>query len=220
MVEIVACTTCWTHFFGQALAMWPSFPQYKQRLFTRRHCFLCFMPSLNRVLLICMGSSLGVNTICLGYNMGGVNCVNVGYSSQCLSCRHSKSRLSKRTPCAITWFKVVGSSMVNRRSFTSPRSLNENWLMNTALSHEMSHINCLNLEAYIEIGCDSWWKVRNLLVVVHSLFESLKEAPKSPINASKWFRRGDCCSKRGVNHAKVVLDNKVPMNPTWVRSFW
>jgi len=43
---------------------------------------------LNPVLLICMGSSLGVDTICLGCNMGGD--LNVGDGSQCFSCRCSK----------------------------------------------------------------------------------------------------------------------------------
>jgi hypothetical protein len=46
-----------------------SSPQYKQRLFTRQHCFSCFVNGLNHVFSICMGLSLCVNTICLGYNM-------------------------------------------------------------------------------------------------------------------------------------------------------
>jgi hypothetical protein len=40
------------------------------------------MSGLSRVLSICMGLSLGANTICLGYNMGGVNGFNVGDNSQ------------------------------------------------------------------------------------------------------------------------------------------
>ncbi len=40
------------------------------------------MSDLNCVLLICMGSSLGANIICLGCNMGGVNYFNDGDGSQ------------------------------------------------------------------------------------------------------------------------------------------
>ncbi len=80
------------------------------------------MNGLNCVLLICMGLSLGVDTICLGCNMGGVNCFNVGDSSQCL-----KNWISQHATYIIAWLKIVGSYMVNRRSFTSPRNPNWNW---------------------------------------------------------------------------------------------
>ncbi len=53
------------------------------------------MSGLNHVLSICMGSSLGANTICLGCNMGGMNCLNIGDNSQCFSYQSSKSRLSQ-----------------------------------------------------------------------------------------------------------------------------
>jgi len=46
-----------------------SSPQYKQRLFTRQHCFSCSVNGLNNVFSICMGLSLRANTICLGCNM-------------------------------------------------------------------------------------------------------------------------------------------------------
>jgi hypothetical protein len=57
-----------------------------------------------------------------------------------------------------------------------------------------------------------------LLVIVRFLFKLPKEAPNSLRNASKLFKRGDWCSRRGTNHAKIVPDNKVPMNLTWVKS--
>jgi hypothetical protein len=74
VIEVMAHAACWTCFFGQALTMWFGFPLYKQILFTRQYCFSCFMGDLNHVFLICIRSSLGANTICLGCNMGGVNC--------------------------------------------------------------------------------------------------------------------------------------------------
>ncbi len=120
VVEIVVCATCWRCFFGKTLVRWHGFPQYKQRLFTRWHCFSCFVNGLNYVLLICMGSSLGVDTVCLGCNMGGENCFNVGDDSQRFSCWRSKSWLSQCIACAIAWLKVVEWSMVNKRSYTSP----------------------------------------------------------------------------------------------------
>jgi len=45
-----------------------------------------------------------------------------------------------------------------------------------------------------------------------------KEAPNSLRNVSKLFTIRDWCSRRGANHVKIVLDNKVPMNLTWVKS--
>ncbi len=156
---------CWTHLFGQALTMWPSFPQHKQKLFTHQHYFFCFVSGLNHVLLICMGLSLGANTMCLSYNMGGVNYLNVGDGSQHFSCQHSKSWLSQCITCAITWLEVVESSMVNKRSFMSPRNPNLNWLMSIASSHEMSHASFLNSKVYTEARCVPWWRARNLFVV-------------------------------------------------------
>ncbi len=180
---------CWTHFFKQALAVWPNFWEYKQRLFTCQRCFSCSMNGLNCVLSICMGSSLGANTICLGCNMGGMNCFNVGNGSQRFFYQCLESWISQHIAWAITWLKVVGSNMVNRRSFTSPWSPNWNWLMNVASSHEISHASCINSKVYIETGRDPWQIVHNLLLVVCSLFESSKEAPNSSKNASKLFRR-------------------------------
>jgi hypothetical protein len=63
--------------------------------------------------------------------------------------------------------------------------------MSTTSSHEMSHANYLNLEMYTEAGCDPWRRGHNLLIGVHSLFESLKEGPNSSRNASKLFKGGD-----------------------------
>jgi hypothetical protein len=50
------------------------------------------------------------------------------------------------------------------------------------------------------------------------LFKLPKEAPNSLRNVSKLFTIRDWCSRRGANHAKIVPDNKVPMNLTWVKS--
>jgi hypothetical protein len=80
----------------------------------------------------------------------------------------------------------------------------------------MLHASCLNIEAYINVGRDPWRRILNLLVAICSLFESPKTL-NSLRNVSKWFRNEDWHSKRGGNRTKVMLDNKVPMNPTWVR---
>jgi hypothetical protein len=63
--------------------------------------------------------------------------------------------------------------------------------MSTILFHQMSHASCLNVETYIKVGRDPWQRVRNLLVAIHFLFESLKETPYSSQNVSKLFERGD-----------------------------
>jgi hypothetical protein len=117
------------------------------------------------------GVVIGCRHNMFGLEHGGMNCVNVGDGSQCFSYQHSKSWLSQRTTCVIVWFKVLGLSMVNERSFTSPQSPNWNWFTSATLSHEMSHVNCRHLEAYIKVGCDFWWRVHNSLVVICSLFE-------------------------------------------------
>jgi hypothetical protein len=163
-----------------------------------------------------MGSSLGEDTICLGCNMGGMNYFNDGDDSKHFSYQRSKNQLSQCIACVIVWFKVVGSCMVNGRSFTFPLNPNWNWFMSVALSHEISHVGCLNLETYVEVGHVPWWRVCNLFVDVRSLFESSKKALNFSRNVSKLFRRGDWHSKRGVTRAKVMHGNKVPMSPTWV----
>jgi hypothetical protein len=63
--------------------------------------------------------------------------------------------------------------------------------MNVAPSHEMSHVNCLYSEAYIEVGRDPWQRARNLFFVIFSLFESPKEALIFSKITSKLSRRGD-----------------------------
>jgi hypothetical protein len=40
-------------------------------------------------------------------------------------------------------------------------------------------------------------------------------AQNFPTNAPKSFINGNCHSNKSINHAKVVLDNKVPIRPTW-----
>jgi hypothetical protein len=64
--------------------------------------------------------------------------------------------------------------MVNIRFFTSSRNVNGNWFMNVPLSHEISHVSYLNLEAYIEATCNPWRRIRNLLVVICFLSELKK----------------------------------------------
>jgi hypothetical protein len=149
------------------------------------------MSGLNRVLSICMGSSLGAKTICLGCNLGGTNCFNVGDSSHCFSYWHSKSRLSQCIACTITWLKVVGSCMVNRRSFMSSQNPNKNWFMSLTSSHEMTHASYINSKVYTKARRDPWRIICNLLVAACSLFKLLKKTPNSSRNASKLFRRGD-----------------------------
>jgi len=171
--------------------MWPGSSQYKQKLFTCGHCFSCFVSGLNQVLLICIRLSLGANTICLGCNMGVGNCFNNDDDSQHFSCQWSKSWLSQCIVCTIAWLKVMGLSMVNKRSFTSPWSPNWNWLMSITSSHELSHASYLNSKVYTKVGCDPWWRACNLFIVVHSLSKLPKKTPKFSRNASKSFKRGD-----------------------------
>jgi hypothetical protein len=83
----------------------------------------------------------------------------------------------------------------------------------------MSHVSCLNSKMYIEVGCDHWQKVHNLLVDVCSLFESPKKTPNYSRNASKLFKRGYWHSKKGANHVTIMSNNRVLTNPTSVWSF-
>lgn len=39
-------------------------------------------------------------------------------------------------------------------------------------------------------------------------------------NASKLFLNGNLWSNKGTNRVRVMLDNDVLMNPTWVEPFW
>jgi len=60
------------------------------------------------------------------------------------------------------------------------------------------------------------WRRRNLLAKVLALSLSPNTASNSAIKALKSCRRGDDVSRMGANHAKAVLVNRVPMNPTRV----
>jgi hypothetical protein len=57
---------------------------------------------------------------------------------------------------------------------------------------------------------------------VHSLSKFLKVALNFSKNVSKSLNKCNWCSNKDANQAKVVLDNKVLMNPTWVRpiGYW
>jgi len=57
--------------------------------------------------------------------------------------------------------------------------------MNAASSHEMSHVNYMNSEVYIEVGCDPWQRVCNLFVAIHSSSEFLKKTPNSFLKCFK-----------------------------------
>ncbi len=70
---------------------------------------------------------------------------------------------------------------------------------------------------YTAFEHDPWQKDHILMLDMHSLFESPKVALNFSRNASKSFSKGDWCSNKGVNQAKVVLDNKVLMSSTWTR---
>ncbi len=51
---------------------------------------------------------------------------------------------------------------------------------------------------------------------VHFLSEYPKVASNCLRNISKSLSKKDWCSNKGVNQAKSMLDNKMPMSPTWV----
>jgi hypothetical protein len=63
----------------------------------------------------------------------------------------------------------------------------------------MSHVNYLNINAYIDAGHDPWQKDHNLLVNVHSLFKSPKIIVNSLKNVSKLFKSDDCHWNNGPN---------------------
>ncbi len=52
---------------------------------------------------------------------------------------------------------------------------------------------------------------------VCSLFECPKVTLNFSNNVSKSLNKGDLCSNKGANQAKAMLDNKIPMSPTWVK---
>jgi hypothetical protein len=66
---------------------------------------------------------------------------------------------------------------------------NLNWFMNATSSYEMSHVNCLNSNAYITLGV--WQSDRNLFIDVCSLSKYLKLARNYLINVAKLFKSGD-----------------------------
>jgi hypothetical protein len=59
--------------------------------------------------------------------------------------------------------------------------------MSVTSSHEMSHVNFLNLNAYTYARREPWRKDRNLLVDVRSLSKSPKVIVNFLKNASKLF---------------------------------
>jgi hypothetical protein len=61
--------------------------------------------------------------------------------------------------------------------------------MSVASSHEISHANYLNSNAYIDVGHDPRQKDHNLLVNVRSLSESPKVVVNSLKNASKLWHK-------------------------------
>jgi hypothetical protein len=89
---------------------------------------------------------------------------------------------------------VVGFGMVKNKSFTSLCSPNWNELMNVTSSHEMSHVDCLNVNVYIDAGRDPWRKDHNLLLNVRSLSKSPKFIVNFSRNVSNLFKSDDYCS--------------------------
>ncbi len=94
--------------------------------------------------------------------------------------------------------------------------------MNIASAHEISQVNCLNFNSYTIVECDPWQKDRIFMLDMRSLSKSPKVALNFSKNTSKLLNKDDWCSNKGVNQAKVVPDNRVFMNPTWVRpvGYW
>jgi hypothetical protein len=64
--------------------------------------------------------------------------------------------------------------------------------------------------------CDPWQRNHILMLDLFFLSKCFKVALNFSINTSKSLNKGDQCSNKGTNQARVVLDNEVPMNPTWV----
>jgi hypothetical protein len=81
--------------------------------------------------------------------------------------------------------------------------------MNVVSSHEMSKTNCLKFDAYTFAKRDPWQIYCSLVVNMCSLFESPNMALKSSKNVSKSLSKGDWHSNKGVNQARVVLNQSL-----------
>ncbi len=92
-----------------------------------------------------------------------------------------------------------------------------NWFMSATSLQEIMQANCLDSDAYIAVKHDIWWRDHILMLDVHSLSKFPKVALNFSRNVSKSLHIGDWCSNKGANQTRVMLDNKVPMNPTWAR---
>jgi hypothetical protein len=88
--------------------------------------------------------------------------------------------------------------------------------MNIASPHEILQANCLNFDAYIITKHDHLQKDCILMLDVCSLSKFPKVTLNFSINASKMSSKGDWCFNKGVNQVRVMLNNKVPMSPTWI----
>jgi hypothetical protein len=71
--------------------------------------------------------------------------------------------------------------------------------MNATSSHEMSHVNFLNSNAYTYASREPWQKDCNLLVDVRSLSKSPKIIVNFLKNASKLFKNDEYHSNNSVN---------------------
>lgn len=78
--------------------------------------------------------------------------------------------------------------------------------MSVVSSHEMSKTSCLKFDTYTIAKHDPWEIYCSLVVNMCSLFESPNMALKSSKNVSKSLSKGDRPSNKGVNQARVVLN--------------
>ncbi len=169
--------------------------------------FYLFHDGLNRVLLIHMGSSFGVNTI--GGDGDGHEIFLESWQFPMLFLTSFKKFIITLNHLGNVWFNVVGSSIVNNKSLTSLCNPNWNWLMSATSFHELSHVKCLNSYEYTIVKRGPWWNDCNLFIVVHSLFESPKMTLNCSTNVSKSFNDGNWHSNKGANHIEVVPNSKV-----------
>jgi hypothetical protein len=88
--------------------------------------------------------------------------------------------------------------------------------MSVASPHEILQANYLNFDVYTITECDLWQRDHILMLDMFSLSKFPKMALNSSRNVSKLLNKGDWCSNKGVNQVRAMLDNKVPMNPTWI----
>ncbi len=150
-------------------------------------CLSYSMNNLNCLLLICMG-------LFTCHQWGWYGGHDFFYNGKIPNTSFNiiQNLLSHWTIWVMVWLNVIGFDIVNNKSLTSLCNPNWNWLMSAISSHEISHVDYLNSNAYMTIRRGLWWSDHNLLIDVHSC-----------LNFQKWHsilqQMLQNCSTMGIN---------------------